>query len=144
MVLAARDLRMKLTHRAVRILMACALSQAVVRGCDYIALPENVDVANLGVIEGALPLDTWGWFYLSAGASGLVGMVVTRVPIVFFAHVALTALYAMFGVGALVDIVLQGHWYGWRTGGGWILVCAVLHAILAKAAKTAWEESRAR
>lgn len=127
---------------AATILQMCALLAAVSRGLDYLAMPDYVEVRSLGFVEAALPFAVWGGLFLAAGLIGVGGLMLRQFPIAATAHGALSGLYLAFGAGQLLYILSLGDTYGWRTGAGWILGSAVLHAVLAEASLDASRRAR--
>ncbi len=137
-----RVLPIAIDHPAAVTLQISVLAVALLRGLDYIALPEGVEVKNLSQVESALGFHTWGVLFVAAAIFGLSGMWLRRWPVAVAGHGALVGIYVAFGSGALWDILLRGDTYGWRTGVGWILGGAVAHAVLAEASLDAIKRCR--
>lgn len=144
MTLTLRRLRIEITSLPAELLQLGALVVAVARGLDYIRLPADLTPDSLSVIEAALPFDVWGWIFLTAGAIGLLGIFVPRIPMTALAHGVLFGLYLVFGIGALAELADRDFLYGWRTAVGWVLGAAAVHLVLADASIDGWRRTRAR
>lgn len=135
-------LPVQIERPAATLIQTAALLTALVRGIDYLITPDGAAEQALGVVEAALPLHVWGSAYVVAGAIGLAGQVIRRYPVAAVAHGILAGLYLAFGLGQLVWVASLGETHGWRTGVGWVLVNAVVHAALGEASMDASRRSR--
>jgi len=126
-------LPVQIERPAATLLQTGLLLTALLRGIDYMIMPQGAAGRTLGFVEAALPLSTWGAVYALAGAVGLAGQVIRSYPVAAVAHGVLVGLYSAFGVGQLVLVVRLGEHYGWRTGVGWVFVNAIGHAVMGRA-----------
>ncbi|WP_406234909.1 hypothetical protein [Nocardia sp. NBC_01009] len=140
--LRATLLPIEIDRLAATILQVGALFAALGCGVDYLAMPDDVEVRSLGFVEAALPFAAWGAAFFAASVVGLAGLAMRRFPVAAVAHGTLMGLYLAFGIGQLLYLMSIGDTYGWRTGVGWILGGALIHAVLAEAALDASRRSR--
>lgn len=136
-------MRIELDSPAAILLQSGVLFVALLRGLDYIALPEHVEVRSLTLVERALPFQHWGVLFVVAALFGFAGMWLRRWPVAVAGHGALVGIYVAFGAGALYDVAQRGEAFGWRTGAGWLLGGALAHAVLAEASLNAMSRYRA-
>lgn len=123
-------------------LQTSAFLAALLRGIDYLVMPAGGGAGTLGLVEAALPFHAWGAAFFVAGVIGMIGQLLHRWPIAAVAHGSLVGLFLAFGMGQLVWIASIGETHGWRTGVGWILGGAVVHAVLGEASLDASRRCR--
>jgi len=134
-------LRVSLIWPEVVAIQACVLVAAMLRGVDYLTRPLGSS-RGLSVIEQAMPITVWGWFFLVGGAVGLLGLVSDRWPLSALGHACLACVYSGFAVGAFIEVFSRSPIEGWRTPADWVLVFAVIHWGFADAALDVWRERR--
>lgn len=110
----------RIDDRIIDIIQIYILVAAVLRGCDYLARPQDV-VFTTGGVHDAAPVWVWGTVLLSLGVLGLCGEVWFRngtsrcrwVPS-WTAHAGLCALLGVVGLSIMADAAAQG--WGWAFG----------------------------
>ncbi|WP_139204010.1 hypothetical protein [Rhodococcoides kroppenstedtii] len=125
------------------------LTVAFFRGLDYVAMPADTVPAVLSSVERAAPLDTWGYLFILCAAVGAVGAHFGRWRVCAVGHGLLVAVYVVFGIGSLADVLeraslTDSSLFGFRTGLGWIVGAAVVHAALYRSSMNAWRSANAR
>jgi hypothetical protein len=110
----------------VSLILACAY------GVDYLIEPPRASLYTVEELIGPLP--PWGAMFLVFGIMGLIGELwmevgrkqppVPQIPYVctaknrwwpsFTAHVVLCAMYAGLAAGSVVEMIVNGHFYGAR------------------------------
>ena len=109
---------------------------SVAQGLDYIARPQE-DTWQLNVIEGAFPLDIWGYLFIIFAVFAIIGDTFNIWPIATFGHGALFISYSAIGLGVVWSLILNWHGYGWQlallyTGVG------MFHAMVADGCYDEW------
>lgn len=125
------------------------LTVAFFRGLDYVVMPADTVPAVLSSVERAAALDTWGYLFILCAAVGAVGAHFGRWRVCAVGHGLLVAIYIVFGVGSLGDVLDRAALtdttlFGFRTGLGWIFGAAVVHAALYRSSMSAWRVANAR
>lgn len=140
--LRAALLPIEVERPGATLLQAGAFLTALLRGIDYLAMPPGMSTRTLSYVEAALPYSAWGAMFAAAGTLGLAGQLMRRWPVAAVAHGALVGLYLAIGLGQLLAIAALGETHGWRTGIGWILGGALVHAVLCEASLDASRRAR--
>jgi hypothetical protein len=135
-------LAVQVSTTAAAVLQVTLLVQALSRGLDYMTLPDDVSVATLSVIERAVPIWLSGWMFAGAALLGLAGLVLPRWPVTTSSHAVIATFYAMFAVGALVEVLQRDPVQGWRTPTAWV-VGAIAHGVFCQLSATSWRVTRA-
>lgn len=128
-----------ITERLVMILAAGSLTAALLRGADYIALPQH---DGLSAAESALPIGTWGALLVIGVMLAIVGYLVHRWPVTILGHALLAGIFAAFGLGEIVTGLGDIAGDELRTGVAFLCVQAVLHAELTLVAWRRWDAAR--
>lgn len=106
------DFAAKLAHTDVPWWLARSASwalagYALVTGLDYLNTPPTADaVRSLKMVTQLASLNTWGWWYVTAGGILLLGLMTGRHVIVWLGHFVNAILYAGF-TGATFQAVLD-------------------------------------
>lgn len=124
----------------VLVLAAGSLTAALLRGTDYLALPQ--DDAGLSAAEHALPINHWGMLLLLGVALAVVGYLVHRWPLTILGHALLAGIFAAFGLGEIVTGLGDIADDSLRTGVAFLCVQSVVHTLLTTVAWRRWDAAR--
>lgn len=124
----------------VLVLAAGSLTAALLRGTDYLALPQ--DDAGLSAAEHALPINHWGMLLLLGVALAVVGYLVHRWPLTILGHALLAGIFAAFGLGEIVTGLGDIAGDSLRTGVAFLCVQSVVHTLLTMVAWRRWDAAR--
>lgn len=131
---------MPLTERLVMILAAGSLTAALLRGADYLLLPQQEP--DLSAAEAALPIGHWGALLVLGVLLAVVGYLVHRWPITILGHALLAGIFGAFGLGEIITGLGNIAGDELRTGIAFLCVQAVLHAELTVVAWRRWDAAR--
>lgn len=116
------------------ILAAMLLFASLLRGADYIALPQD----SLSVVEQYVPIAWLGWTILCAVLCATIGWLSHRWSLALAGHGILVIVYMAFGVTQIAAGF--GHIAGdeWRNGADYVLAVAAVHALIWAAVFRQW------
>lgn len=83
----------------------------LIRGADY-ASGENPG-GSLSLVEKALPIEVWGWIFLTAAAVMGYGLLTRRFQPVIFSSVVSMSAYITLALGAVVNAAGTLTSFGW-------------------------------
>lgn len=129
-----------ITARLVFILAATSLISALLRGVDYIVLPQ--DELSLSIAENALPIQDWGALLVLGVTMSVSGYVVHRWPVTILGHALLVGIFCAFGIGDVLAGLHHIAGHELRTGATYLLTQMVVHALLTLVAWRRWDAAR--
>lgn len=128
------------TERLVMILAAGSLTAAILRGVDYVLLPQQDP--DLSAAESALPIGYWGALLILGVALAIFGYFLHRWPVTILGHALLSGIFTAFGLGEIITGLSNIAGDELRTGVAFLCVQALLHAELTVAAWRRWDVAR--
>jgi hypothetical protein len=120
----------------------CALVAAFVRGFDYVVLPQRSAV--LSMVERAAPISEWGWLLIGGVILGAAGWLKRWWPVAIAGHAVLAGAAGALGAGLLISGSDDIAGVGLRDGAAFILIQAVVHALVIVALWREWDHQRRR
>lgn len=110
--------------------------QAFIRGLDY-TFGDDGQSDRVSSFERALPLQAWGYLFLTGFLLLTIGMVLRRQTPIWLGHSVLGTTYAAIAAGLIVQSLGAPFLDGIRSGSG-LLLAAGVHTTLGWLAAPGW------
>ncbi len=124
----------------VLVLATGSLTAALLRGTDYLALPQ--DESGMSAAEHALPISHWGCLLIAGVIMSVGGYILHRWPLTILGHALLAGIFAAFGLGEIVTGLGDIAGDSLRTGVAFLCVQSVVHTLLTTVAWRRWDAAR--